>query len=291
MLPKTFVDASQFVAALMTPSCSALLIFPFASIMQNYFRLLIALGFLCSSQLLSTALLTVPVQAAESTPATDLAPAEPSDAVPSTRDRPGNSSIERLSHMFSPQIQATINACQTRGKVDIIAGATAQGHVICGDGSPDDTVAYSSYLETISDILAASSLVGFRTVLQADPRLTPELLRTAFSSPEGIQLLRNAIQVAITQTNFLPATATASTTILTDSVLERLSASLQDSSTLDTLLGTPDQYSSVVNQFCMAPGMSVEQVKTTVPELNSLQLYAICIQESGVASEVLRTGQ
>lgn len=260
--------------------------------MQNYLRLLIALGCLCASQLLSTALMPALVQAAEPLPATDLSASEPAQsALPSTGDRVNSRAVERLSQMFSPQIQATINACQTRGKVNVIAGATSQGSVVCGDGSPEATVAYSNYIETVSDILAASSLVGFRAVLQADPRLTPELLRTAFSSPEGVQLLRSAIQVAITQSDFLPATATESTTILADSVLERLRASLQDSSSLNTLLGTPDQYSSVVDQFCLAPGMSVEQAKTAVPELNSLQLYAICIQESGVASEVLRTGQ
>jgi len=265
--------------------------------MQNYLRLLIALGFVCASQLLSTALMPALVQAAEPLPATEPSATEPSASEPaqsalhSTGDRVNSRAVERLSQMFSPQIQATINACQTRGKVNVIAGATSQGSVVCGDGSPEATVAYSNYIETVSDILAASSLVGFRAVLQADPRLTPELLRTAFSSPEGVQLLRSAIQVAITQSDFLPATATESTTILADSVLERLRASLQDSSSLNTLLGTPDQYSSVVDQFCLAPGMSVEQAKTAVPELNSLQLYAICIQESGVASEVLRTGQ
>jgi hypothetical protein len=272
---------------------SSLLIFPVAFIiMQNYLRLLIALGFLCTSQLLSTALMPTLVQAAEPLPAADPSAPEPTQsALHSTGDRVSSRAVERLSQMFSPQIQATINACQTRGKVNVIAGATPEGSVVCGDGSPEATVAYDNYIETVSDILAASSLVGFRAVLQADPRLTPELLRTAFSSPEGVQILRSAIQVAITQSDFLPATATESTTILTDSVLERLRASLQDSSTLNTLLGTPDQYSSVVNQFCLAPGMSVEQAKTAVPELNSLQLYAICIQESGVASEVLRTGQ
>ena len=265
--------------------------------MQNYLRLLIALGFLCASPLPSTALMPALVQAAEPLRATEPSATEPSasepsqSALPSTGDRVSSRAVERLSQMFSPQIQATINACQTRGKVNVMAGATSQGSVVCGDGSPEATVAYSNYIETVSDILAASSLVGFRAVLQADPRLTPELLRTAFSSPEGVQLLRSAIQVAITQSDFLPATATESTTILADSVLERLRASLQDSSALTTLLGTPDQYSSVVDQFCLAPGMSVEQAKTAVPELNSLQLYAICIQESGVASEVLRTGQ
>lgn len=258
--------------------------------MQNYFRLLIALGFLGFNQLLVATLLMPSARAAEASPVSAPVGTEASDPTFSpTGDR--SSAVERLSQMFSPQIQATINACQTRGKVNVVAGATAEGNVVCGDGSPEAAIAYTTYIETVSDILAASSLVGFRAVLQTDPRLTPELLRTAFASPDGVQLLRNAIQIAIVQSDFLPASATESTTILTDSVLERLGASLQDSSTLDTLLGTPDQYRSVVNQFCMAPGMTVEQAKTAVPELNSLQLYAICIQESGVASEVLRTGQ
>jgi len=259
-------------------------------IMQNYFRLLVVLGFISFNQLVSTLLMS-PAQAAEPSPVDVPAGSGVADPVSPTGDRENSGAIERLSQMFSPQIQATINACQMRGKVNVVAGATPQGNVICGDGSPEATVAYTTYIDTVSDILVASSLVGFRAVLQADPRLTPELLRTAFSSPDGVQLLRNAIQLAIVQSDFLPVSATESTAILTNSVLERLRASLQDFSTLDTLLGTPAQYSSVVSQFCLAPGMTVEQAKTAVPELTSLQLYAICIQESGVANELLRTGR
>ncbi|MBF2083161.1 hypothetical protein [Thermoleptolyngbya sp. C42_A2020_037] len=199
-----------------------------------------------------------------------------------------SSALQRLGQMFSPEIQSTIGACLEQGKVDVAAGPTSSGAVRCGDGSTT-SVPYAAYVATVSDVLTASSLVGFRAVLQSNSGVSPEMLRMFVNSPQGGIVLRQAVQTAITQSELLPATATASTDILTDAVLTRLLPSLQDPTTLDTLLGTPEQYSQVVREFCTAPGMSVEQAKSRLP-LNELQLYAICIQESGVADEMLRLG-
>lgn len=199
-----------------------------------------------------------------------------------------SSALQRLGQMFSPEIQSTIGACLEQGKVDVAAGPTNGGAVRCGDGSTA-SVPYAAYVNTVSDVLTASSLVGFRTVLQSNSGVSPEMLRMFLNSPQGAVVLRQAVQSAITQSELLPATATESTNILADAVMTRLLPSLQDPTTLDTLLGTPEQYSQVVREFCTAPGMSVEQAKSRLP-LNELQLYAICIQESGVADEVLRLG-
>ncbi|GAB4141038.1 MAG: hypothetical protein Fur0046_16890 [Cyanobacteria bacterium J069] len=206
---------------------------------------------------------------------------------PQSPERSG--ALQRLGQMFSPEIQTTISACLEQGKVDVAAGPTDQGNVRCGDGSTASPVLYRDYLTTVSDVLTASSLVGFRTVLQANAGVSPAMLRTFLNSPQGESILRQAVQTAITQSELLPATATDSTNILTDAVIARLLPSLQDPTTLDTLLGTTEQYNQVVQEFCTAPGMSIEQAKSRLP-LNSLQLYAICIQESGVADEVLRLG-
>jgi hypothetical protein len=44
----------------------------------------------------------------------------------------------------------------------------------------------------------------------------------------------------------------------------------------------------VVDNFCTAPGMSVDQAQQQTPGLTSIQLYAICVQESGMADEMLQ---
>lgn len=213
-----------------------------------------------------------------------LAPQSSVAAEPPSPQR--SSALQRLGQMFSPEIQSTIGACLEQGKVDVAAGATDGGAVRCGDGSTA-SVPYAAYVNTVSDVLTASSLVGFRAVLQSNSGVSPAMLRMFLESPQGAIVLRQAVQSAITQSELLPATATESTNILTDAVLTRLLPSLQDPTTLDTLLGTTEQYNQVVQEFCTAPGMSIEQAKSRLP-LNELQLYAICIQESGVADEVLR---
>jgi hypothetical protein len=195
-------------------------------------------------------------------------------------------SVRRLAEMFSPEIQSIISACQQNGKVDVAAGASEDGAAICGDGSSTE-VAYTDYIGTISDILAASSLVGFRAVVESDPRVSSEMVITFLGNSQGTNLIRQAVQSAITRSQLLPTEAGESNSILTDEVINRIQVALQAPTQLDNLLGTSSQYEQVVNHFCTAPGMSIEAAKALVPELSAIQLYAICIQESGVTDEVL----
>lgn len=194
---------------------------------------------------------------------------------------------DRLRQMFSPEIQATINACSTQGKVDLAAGAGSDGSLKCGDGSSSPNVAYTDYVEIVSNILAASVLVGMRTAIASEPRITPEIVVNFLSSAQGVQTLRSGIETAITQNQLVTVGSTQSVTLLTDAVIQQLTPVLNPA-TFDTLLGTSDQQSQVVSNFCTAPGTSVPQALTLVPELSPIQLYAICIQESGITDEVLR---
>lgn len=201
---------------------------------------------------------------------------------------PPSEAAQRLMQMFSPQIQATINACAENGMANLAAGANPDGSLACVDGSTAATVAYADYLDTVSNVLAASLLVGVKTAMATDARITPEMLVAYLASSQGDTMLRQGIQTAITQNRLLPANAPQSVSLLTDAVMTRLAPSLQTPDTFSTLLGTTEQYSQVVSNFCTPPGMPVAQAQSAVPGLNPIQLYAICIQESGVASEILR---
>ena len=197
-------------------------------------------------------------------------------------------SAQRLATMFSTEIQTTLNACWDRGKVDLAAGANPDGSVTCGDGTPEGAIAYADYVSTVSDILAASGLVGFRTVVDSNPSISPQAISAFLADTQGAAVLRQTVQTAITQSQLLPAEATQSNTVLTDRVMERLIPNLQNPSVLDGLLGNEQQYTQVVSNFCTAPGMSVDEAKTLVPSLSSIQLYAICIHESGVTREAVQ---
>lgn len=226
-------------------------------------------------------LLPLPALASSSTP--------PASA-PAMSDQEINSlsSIERLTAMFSPQIQSTVNACWNQGKADLASGPGQNGWLACGDGTPAADVSYADYVSTVSDLLAASSLVGFYTVSVSEPRISPEMLVSFLSNAQGQSLLRDAVGAAIVQSQLLPPDASASNSLLTEEVLSRITSTLSSSTSLQGLLGTPEQYSQVVNNFCAAPGMTVEETQGLVPDLSSLQLFAICIQESGVSSELLQ---
>lgn len=239
----------------------------------------LALGGVKAGSWLSIGVLSVGLMATETITQPQVAVAE--QAAPS--DLP---SIQRLLEMFSPEIRQTINACDQQGQVDLVAGPTASGTVLCGDGTPTD-VSFEQYINTVSDLLVASSLVGFRTVTATNPGLSPEMLSVFLAQAEGSSLLRSGIESAIASSNLFPVASAESAEILTDEVMERLMPSLQDSSTLPSLLGTPDQYNQVVTSFCTAPGMSVSQIQSLV-ELTPVQLYAICVQESGVTDDLLQ---
>lgn len=226
------------------------------------------LGYCGLSQCLALGLVVAPVAAAE-----------PGQV-------PESAAVERLLNMFSPEIQSTINACWESGKVNLAAGASQDGSVTCADGSRDSAVPFADYVDTVSDILTASSLVGFRTVIETNPRVSPEALVTFLSNPEGAEMLRDVIETAIAQSQLLPVDSSESATYLADEVISRMLPAVQSTGGLVDLLGTPDQYNQVVSRFCMSPGMSVDQAQESIPGLSSVQLYAICIQESGVTEEI-----
>ncbi|MEB3357509.1 MAG: hypothetical protein VKK04_12345 [Synechococcales bacterium] len=205
-----------------------------------------------------------------------------------TRSLMDSPAIERLQEMFSPSVRATVGACAEQGGVDLSPGATAEGWVMCSDGTPDRTVAFADYVATTADILTASSLVGFRTVIATDPRLSPAMLVNFLAAPEGMEMLRTAILSAIVQSQLIPSQSEASISLLTGEVLNRLVPTLGDPTQLETLLGTPDQQAIVLNNFCGASGLPISQVQDLVPDLSSVQLYSICIEESGIAGEALR---
>ncbi|MGJ3245915.1 MAG: hypothetical protein ACFE0I_07570 [Elainellaceae cyanobacterium] len=193
---------------------------------------------------------------------------------------------QRLMEMFSPEIQAVLSACAENGGVDLDAGETEDGTIVCGDGTPSPEAQYSTYLSTVSNLLAASGLVGFRAVIDSNPQISPELISTYLSSSQGADILRSAVEMGIAQSQLLPGVAPESSVILVDEVISRMLPTLQSPSALSDLMGTPEQYNQVVSNFCTAPGMPIEQVTQLVTGLSALQLYSICIQESGIANQV-----
>ncbi|MDX2100465.1 MAG: hypothetical protein SFW36_22035, partial [Leptolyngbyaceae cyanobacterium bins.59] len=194
--------------------------------------------------------------------------------------------IQGLMKLFSPEIQTTIGACFDRGKVNLGAGADEDGSVICGDGFRESPVAYNTYVETYSNVLAASALVAMRTALKSNPQVRPELVIQAVNSSYGQQRLRREMRKVITESELVASNSPQSVNYLTDSILERVRPYVKTSRTFNNLLGNPDQYSQVVRNFCIPPGMAIDAAQTLVPNLAPVQLYAICIQNSGLAEEI-----
>lgn len=208
-------------------------------------------------------------------------------ASPPTPEAPltESSSIDRLSTMFSTEIQNTLYACFEHGRADL-AVASPDGLLVCADGTRAD-VSQTAYINTVSDVFAASAMVGFQVAMQLYPQITPQMVTLFLENPETVGVMRQMIETTVIQNAFLPGEATQSTAILVDAVMNRIQTTLQDETYLTNLLGTPDQYEQVVASFCTAPGMSVEEATAIVP-LDAIQLYAICIQESGLAGEMLQ---
>jgi hypothetical protein len=212
----------------------------------------------------------------------------PAIAQPQTQSQPP-AGMQRLMQMFSPEIQATLNACQGKGGVNLAATTNQDGAIVCGDSSSVPQVSYRNYVNTTADLLAASSLVGLRAAMRSDPHLSPEQVMTALTSSEGSASLRRSMQTAIARTGLVSSNSAESSSRLADEIMGRLVPAFQGTNNLQNLLGTTVQYNQVVRQFCTVPGMSVEQAEQTIPGLNSVQLYAICVQESGLADELTQT--
>lgn len=188
---------------------------------------------------------------------------------------------QRLMEMFSPQIRETMNACREQGQVNLAAGAGTDGGVVCGNGTVA-AVSFQTYLNTVSDFLAASTLLGMRQQIAVTPEVTPDRLLLLFNSDEGRAFLQNTLRTGLMQSGMLAPNSDPAP--LTEQIIGKLLPTVQRTSYLQTLLGTETQYSQVVQSFCTAPGMSVEQAQQTVPGLDAVQLYAICIKESGLAN-------
>ncbi|MEB3336651.1 MAG: hypothetical protein VKJ46_04255 [Leptolyngbyaceae bacterium] len=201
-------------------------------------------------------------------------------------ETPPSAATQRLMQMFSSDIQQTLNACFNQGKVNLAAGADRDGSVICGDKSRNSPVTFSSYVNTLSDVLAAGGLIGFRTALKSDPTVNPTLIAAVLSSSEGATLIRGTLKKGLATLNVVPRGSTASVNFLVDRVMQRLTPILQDPNNLNNLLGTPKQYTQVVENFCNPPGMSLSQIRVLVPGLKPVQVYSICVQESGLADEI-----
>lgn len=194
--------------------------------------------------------------------------------------------LQKLMMMFSTDIKTTLNACREQGGVNLAAGAQADGSVLCTNGEPKAAIPYDSYLSTVSDVATAVSLVGLKTVITGNPSISPEMVVTFLTSPNGTAVLKNAVQTAIARSSLIPMASPESATLLADQIIGRLVPTLTSTNNLANLVGTTEQYSQVVSNFCKTPGMSVAQAQQTIPGLSPIQLYAVCVQESGLAEEV-----
>lgn len=217
--------------------------------------------------------------AAPTTPSTVPAPAAPPTAP--------HRSVAELGTMFTPEIQSTVAACWEQGLVNLAATTTAEGWVMCGDGTAAEGITYPQYLDTVADVMAASTLVGLHTAMLNDPRLTPEIFSMFVTTEQGSTLLQTIVESAIVQNGIQPPNTPESSSILSDAVVERLVTNLSNPGRMGSLLGTPGQYSQVVGQFCTLPGMPLQEAQQQFG-LDSIQLYAICIDESGAVGEAVQ---
>jgi hypothetical protein len=193
-------------------------------------------------------------------------------------------SVDQVVEQLPSDTQTTLLVCRDQGGVDLVAGANQEGSAVCGDGVTAP-VEYERYLTTVSDFMTAGVLVGFRSAIEADPRITPGLLVAVLATPEGTTAIRGATETAIARSNLITSTP-ESVSLLTDEVMNRLLPAFQATNNLETLLGTQEQYALVVQNFCNAPGLSLDQAQQMIPGLIPIQLYAICIQESGVVENL-----
>jgi len=189
--------------------------------------------------------------------------------------------MQRLMQMFAPEIQSTLSACQGKGQVDLEAGAGASGEVVCGDGTAQPEIPFQSYVSMMTDVMAASTLLGMREQMAANSQLTPQTLSTLLNTAEGRSFVQNTLQSGLVQTGIIAANSDAGARF-TNQIVDKLLPTIQNTDYMQTLLGTEAEYSQVVQSFCTAPGMPIEQAQQTFPDLSTVQLFAICIQESGL---------
>lgn len=193
---------------------------------------------------------------------------------------------QKLNKMFSPKIQQVLNACSQQGSVNLGAGADQDGSVICANGRRNSTVRFNEYVSTVSDFLSASFLVGVRAALDSYPGAQMDMVTSYLATGEGKASLQEALTNAITTSGLVPQDSQKSITFLVNRVMQRSLPILQNTGKFRNLLGNTTQYRQVADKFCQPPGMSIEQAKGLVPQLDAVQIYAICVQESGLSDEV-----
>jgi hypothetical protein len=211
------------------------------------------------------------------------------DLQPPSEDLPieeTNPAIQRLSNMFSPEIRTVLGACEQSGGVDLAASGDS-ALLTCGDGSTLTEISTDAYIETMSDFWAASLLVGLHTAFRENPAISP-LMLSSLSTDQGIGLLESILTYGIDRTQFLSDHPNNSPEPLIAAIVEKLLPVFQNPQQLDTLLGEAEQTDQVITTFCTAPGISLDAAQIQFPDLATLQLYAICIDASGLSEEMLR---
>ncbi len=198
-----------------------------------------------------------------------------------------NLAMQRLATKFSPDIQATLAACQEQGKVNVSAGADQDGSVICGDQSRTSPVPYQTYVATLSDLLSGIGLAGVRSYMQANPQISPRFVASLARTPNGSRVVRDELRKALIESKIVAGQPPQSVNFLVDQVMQKAMPVLRNPAALQALYGTSSQYTQVVQTFCTPPGLSIDQAKVALPQLSTVQLYAICVKESGLADEIL----
>jgi hypothetical protein len=193
---------------------------------------------------------------------------------------------QKLNKMFSPQIQQVLNSCSQQGSVNLSAGADKDGSVICANGERNSPVKFNDYVSTVSDFLSASFLVGVRAALNSYPGAQMDMVTSYLATSEGKASLQEALRNAIATSGLVPQNSQQSVTFLVNRVMQRSLPILQNTNKFTNLLGSTEQYRKVAKNFCTPPGMTVQQAKGLVPQLDPVQIYAICVQESGLSDEV-----
>ncbi len=201
---------------------------------------------------------------------------------------PSGEPSQALSKMFSQEIRDTLNACATGGGVILTKGAGGDGSVLCKENKKSTKIPYNTYLTTFSDFVSAGFLVGFRSALQDDPQAkgSAAAIQDLFKSEAGEGLLKQVLTTALANTQAIASDSQESLDILVAEVLKRTQPILRDSAALDSLFGSPSEYKQIVEKFCTIPGMSVPKAQAAIPGITSIQLYASCIQASGLAKEI-----
>ena len=194
--------------------------------------------------------------------------------------------------MFSSDIQTTFNACVKQGGVNLSAEADRDGSIICGNGWRKSPIKFTTYVSTLTDLHSAAFLLAFRAGIKSNPNYKPELLTSITNYAETDGKLRKLVQAYVVEvavkSGVLPKGSTRSASFLTDRILQRSRPFLKNSAKFENLIGTSDEYAAITSNFCTAPGMSTAQAKKLAPNLDSMQMFAICFQEAGLADVAIQ---